>query len=53
MNKWLQDFAYRIEIPLEVFPIAGLLVLAVALLTVSYQAIKVALINPVKSLKYE
>ena len=53
MNKWLQGFAYRTELSLWVFPLSGLLVLLVALLTVSYQAIKAALINPVKSLKYE
>ena len=53
MNKWLQEFAYRTDISLWVFPLSGLLVLLVALLTVSYQAFKVALINPVKSLKYE
>ena len=53
MNKWLQEFAYRTDISLWIFPLSGLLVLLVALLTVSYQAIKAALINPVKSLKYE
>lgn len=53
MNKWLQDFAYRVDISLWLFPLSGLLVLVVALLTVSYQAIKAALVNPVKSLKYE
>ena len=53
MDQWLQDFAYRVDISLWVFPLSGLLVLAVAILTVSYQAIKVALVNPVKSLKYE
>ena len=53
MNKWLQDFAYRIDISLWIFPLAGLLVLAIAVLTVSYQTIKTALVNPVKSLRYE
>lgn len=53
MNKWLLSFAYRTELSLWIFPISGLLVLFVALATVSYQAIKASLINPVKSLKYE
>jgi putative ABC transport system permease protein len=53
MNRWLQDFAYRVDISFWLFPLAGLLVLVVALLTVLYQAIKAALVNPVKSLKYE
>ena len=53
MNNWLKNYAYRINMPLWAFPLSGLLVLLVAVATVSYQAIKVALINPVKSLKYE
>ncbi len=53
MNKWLGDFAYKTEIDLNVFLLAGLVVLLIALLTVSYQAIKAALANPVKSLRYE
>ena len=53
INRWLQDFAYRVNISFWLFPLAGLLVLVVALLTISYQAIKAALVNPVKSLKYE
>ena len=53
MNKWLQDFAYRIDISLWIFPLAGLLVLVIAVLTVSYQTVKTALVNPVKSLRYE
>lgn len=53
MNKWLQDFAYRIEIGWGVFALAGAMALIIALLTVSAQAIKAALANPVESLRYE
>ena len=53
MNTWLQDFAYRIEIGWTIFVSAGLLALVIAVLTISYQTIKAALANPVKSLKYE
>jgi len=53
MSKWLQDFAYRVEIQWWIFVVSGFLALMVALLTVSYQSIKAALMNPVKSLKSE
>ena len=53
MNKWLQDFAYRINIGWYVFAIAGLVALFIALVTVSFQAIKAAVANPVKSLRTE
>ena len=53
MNRWLQDFAYRVEIGLWVFVLSGGLALGIALLTVSTQAIRAALANPVKSLRYE
>ncbi len=53
MNRWLQDFAYRIDISWWVFAIAGLLALLIALVTVSFQAVKAALANPVKSLRSE
>jgi putative ABC transport system permease protein len=53
MNKWLQNFAYRIDIGWPVFALAGGLALAIALLTVSTQAIKAALANPVEALRYE
>jgi len=53
MDKWLQDFAYRMEMQWWVFALAGLLALFVALLTVAFQSIKAALMNPVKSLKSE
>jgi putative ABC transport system permease protein len=53
MNRWLEDFAYRIEIGVWVYAAAGVLAMAIALLTVSTQAIRAALVNPVESLKYE
>jgi putative ABC transport system permease protein len=53
MNRWLQDFAYRIEIEWWVFALAGLLAVGIALLTVSFQSVKAALMNPVKSLRSE
>ena len=53
MNKWLQSFAYRINISWWVFAVAGLAALLIALLTVSFQAIKAAIANPVKSLRTE
>ena len=53
MNKWLQDFVYRIHMSWWIFALAGITVLIVALVTVSFQAIKAALTNPVKSLKTE
>lgn len=52
-KKWLEDFAYRINITPSFFLFAGLLSIIVAILTVSYQAIKASLANPVESLKYE
>jgi len=53
MNKWLQSFAYRIDIGLWIFAVSSLLALFMALLTVSYQSIKAATANPVDSLRYE
>jgi putative ABC transport system permease protein len=53
MNKWLQDFAYRININWWVFAIAGLSAIVIAIITISYQAIKAAIANPVKSLRTE
>jgi len=51
MNKWLQGFAYRVNISWWVFVIAGVLALLIALVTVSFQSIKAAIANPVKSLR--
>ena len=52
-NKWLQEYAYHIDVKWWVFVIAGALAIGIALLTVCYQAIKAALTNPVKSLRTE
>jgi len=53
MHNWLQDFAYRIDIQIWVFAVAGLLAILIALLTISFQALKAAISNPVKSLRTE
>jgi len=53
MNNWLKDFAYRIDISLWLFPVAGLLTLVIAQLTVSILTIRAAKSNPTNSLKYE
>ncbi len=53
MNKWLEDFSYRIEIGIWVFGLAAFLAVAISILTVSYQSIKAAIVNPVKSLRTE
>lgn len=53
MNKWLEDFSYRIEIQWWVFAIAAFLAVAISILTVSYQSIKAAIVNPVNSLRSE
>ena len=53
MNNWLQDFAYRIHINWWMFFIAGIIAILIALITISFQAIKAAIANPVKSLRSE
>jgi putative ABC transport system permease protein len=53
MNKWLQDFAYRTDIAWWIFGLAGLLAVLIAFSTISYQSIKAAIANPVKSLRTE
>jgi putative ABC transport system permease protein len=53
MNYWLENFAYRIEIGVGVFAVAGVIALAIAWLTVSWQSVKAALMNPVESLRNE
>jgi putative ABC transport system permease protein len=53
MNRWLQSFAYRMNISWEIFAMAGLIALFIAIATVSFQAIKAAVANPVKSLRAE
>ena len=53
MNQWLQGFAYRIDVEWWMFALAGALAVGIAFATVSYQSIKAALMNPVKSLRTE
>ncbi len=53
MNKWLEDFAYRVNISWLVFAAAGIAALIIALMAISFQAVKAALSNPVKSLRTE
>jgi len=52
-DKWLQDFAYRININWTVFAMAGILAMVIAVLTISFQSIRAAIANPVKSLRAE
>jgi putative ABC transport system permease protein len=53
MTKWLQDFAYRISITWWMIAVAGFAAIIIALITISFQSIKAALMNPVKSLRSE
>ena len=53
MHEWLQDFAYRINISCWIFVAAGITALLIALITISFKAIKAAIANPVKSLRTE
>jgi putative ABC transport system permease protein len=53
INLWLKDFAYRVSIQWWIFPLAGLIAVLIAFITISYQAIKAAVANPVKSLRTE
>src|SRR5579871_1169373 len=53
VHKWLQDYAYRIEISWWIFVLAGLMACLIAIITISFQAIKAAIANPVKSLRSE
>jgi putative ABC transport system permease protein len=53
MHRWLQDFAYRINISWWMFALAGIAALLIAVITISFQAIKTALANPVESLRSE
>jgi putative ABC transport system permease protein len=53
MNKWLQDFAYRIQLTWWMFAVAGIVAFIIAIITLSFQAIKAAIANPVKSLRTE
>jgi len=53
MNKWLQNFAYQIEIQWWVFAITGTLIFIIALAVVSFHTVSAAIKNPVRSLRYE
>ena len=53
MNRWLHEFAYKISLGFELFLIPCLITLLIAVLTVSFQAAKAAIVNPIDSLKYE
>jgi len=53
MNKWLEDFPYRVTISWWIFAIAIIAALLIAFITVSFQSIKAAITNPVKSLRTE
>jgi len=53
LTKWLESFAYRIDINLLVFALGGLVALLIALITISYHTVRSARANPVKSLRYE
>ena len=53
MNNWLQNFTYRIHIDLWTYIFAGVLAMAIALLTVSYHSLKAVTANPIESLRYE
>jgi putative ABC transport system permease protein len=53
MNKWLQSFAYRIDIQWWVFMVAGFVVILIAFLTISIRTVQAALANPVRSLRSE
>jgi len=52
-KRWLQNFAYRVDVGWEIFALAGVLALAIAFLTIGFQSLKAALANPVEALRYE
>jgi putative ABC transport system permease protein len=51
MSRWLESFAYRMEIQLWIFVLAGLIALVIAIITISYKSVRSALMNPVTSLR--
>ena len=53
LNKWLQTFAYQVQIGWSIFVLTGLAVFVISLLTVSWQILRAAMANPVDSLRYE
>jgi putative ABC transport system permease protein len=52
-NRWLQNFAYRINITIWIFILAGISALVITMITVGYQAVKIAIATPIKALKHE
>jgi len=53
MNDWLKDYTYRIQISWWIFALAGVMAVVIALITISFQSAKAALMNPVKALRSE
>ena len=53
MDRWLQNFAYRVSFGIWIFFLAGFMALAMAVITVSYQTVRASLVNPAESLRYE
>ena len=53
MNKWLEDFAYKVELGVWIYILARLITLSIASFTICFQAVKTAVANPVDALKYE
>ncbi|HEY2721552.1 MAG TPA: hypothetical protein VGI82_07495, partial [Chitinophagaceae bacterium] len=53
MNKWLQNYAYRVDVAWWVFAITGAFIILIAMITISFQSIRAAIANPVKSLRTE
>jgi putative ABC transport system permease protein len=53
MRMWLEDYVYRIDITWDVFAVAGVMALVVAIATISYQSVRAALVNPVANLRSE
>jgi putative ABC transport system permease protein len=53
MHSWLEDFAYRVDFSWWIFGVAGLIALVIALATISFQAIRAAMANPVNNLRSE
>jgi len=53
MNNWLENFAYKADISIWIFVLSGLVAVIIALLTVSFRAVRAGFSNPVKSLRYE
>lgn len=53
VNEWLEDYAYRIMVPWDVFVISAVISLAIAVFTISVKTVQAAMVNPVKSIKSE